>query len=75
MCSEIRKVKFDNLSHAGPAIITLFLMPLTSISDGMAIGLITWVGIMTLSGRVREVPLLSWLLVASFIAYYTFAMY
>ena len=75
MCSEIRKVRFDDLGHAGPAIITLFLMPLTSISDGMAIGLMTWVGIMTFSGRVKEVPLLSWLLVASFIAYYSFAMY
>ena len=74
MCSEIRKVDFEDLTHAGPAIITLFLMPLTSISDGMALGLMTWVGVMTCTGRFREISPLSWALVGAFVAYYWFAV-
>ncbi len=74
MFSEIRKVDFVDLTHAGPAIITLFLMPLTSISDGMALGLMTWVGVMVLTGRFREISPLSWVLVGAFLAYYLFAV-
>ena len=74
MFSEIRKIDFVDMTHAGPAIVTLFLMPLTSISDGMALGLMSWVGVMALTGRFREVSPLSWGLVGAFLAYYGFAV-
>ena len=43
------------MAYAAPAVLTIFLMPLTSISDGMAIGLIAYVCIMLLSGDYRKI--------------------
>ena len=74
MFSEIRKIDFEQIADAGPAVVTLFLMPLTSISDGMALGLITWVGTMALTGKILDIPPLSWVLTGLFIAYYLFAL-
>ena len=45
-------------------------MPLTSISDGMAIGLIAYVCIMVMSGAIREIHWLSVLLALTLITYY-----
>ena len=73
MFSEVRKLDFDDPLSSGAAVLTLFLMPLTSITDGLAIGLMVYVGIMLLTGRARELQLLTWSLVAIFILYYLFA--
>ena len=66
----MRHIRFNDMAYAAPAVLTIFLMPLTSISDGMAIGLIAYVCIMILSGEIREIHWLSVLLALTLIGYY-----
>lgn len=72
MFSEVRHISFDDLALGAPAVLTIFLMPLTSISDGMAFGLLLYVLIMLLSGRARDVNWLSYVLAAVLAAYYVY---
>ena len=74
MFSEVRHIQFEDLTTAAPAVITIFLMPITSISDGLALGLISYVGIMLFTGRYREVPWLTYLLAGALAGYYGFAV-
>jgi len=73
MFAEVRNLDFDDVLSGGAAVLTLFLMPLTSITDGLAVGLMVYVGIMVLTGRGLEVRKLTWSLVLVFIGYYLFA--
>ena len=44
MFPEVRRIELTTWPYAAPAVLTIFsFMPLTSISDGMAIGLIAYV--------------------------------
>ncbi|MBC8272340.1 MAG: NCS2 family permease, partial [Gammaproteobacteria bacterium] len=72
--AEVRHVQFEDLTTAATAVITSFLMPITSISDGLALGLISYVGIMLFTGRFREVPWLTYLLAGALAGYYGFAV-
>ena len=46
-------------------------MPLTfSISAGIGFGIVGYVVVMVVQGRAREVPLLMWILVPLFIAFF-----
>ena len=73
MFAEVRRIEFADLTTSGPAVLTIFLMPVTSISDGLAIGLLCYVGIMVLSGRTRSIPPLAYALAAAFVGYYVLA--
>ncbi len=70
MFSEIRAIDFSNLPVAGAAVVTLLLMALTSISDGMAIGLMIYVVTMLATGRARQLHWMAVLLSLVFLAYY-----
>jgi len=74
MFSEVRHIQFEDLTTAAPSVIAIFLMPLTSISDGLALGLISYVCIMLMTGRYREMPWLTYLLAGTLGAYYAFAV-
>ncbi|MEM9621397.1 MAG: NCS2 family permease [Pseudomonadota bacterium] len=73
MFSEVRQLDFTQITMAAPAVVTIFLMPITSITDGIAIGLVLYTCTMLLSGRGREVNWLSYVLAVVFICYYVFA--
>jgi len=52
MMSDIRKIHFDEYISAIPCFVCIALMPLTySISDGILLGLITWVLLRICSGK------------------------
>jgi adenine/guanine/hypoxanthine permease len=70
MFSEVSEINFSDRIVAGAATVTILLMALTSISDGMAVGLIIYASAMLLVGRIREVHWMAMVLVLSFIAYY-----
>ena len=56
MLSHIREVEFKDPTEAFPAFLTIIMMPLTfSIADGIAFGLISYIVIKLLTGRVKEV--------------------
>lgn len=55
MISDIRKIHFDDYVDAIPCFVTIIFMPLTySISDGILLGLITYVVLRLCLGRWRE---------------------
>ncbi|WP_206046805.1 NCS2 family permease [Mangrovimicrobium sediminis] len=70
MFSEVRHINFDNIVLGGSAILTLILMGVTSISDGMALGMIAYTVGTVLTGKARTVHPLGWVLAACFIGYY-----
>ncbi|MGL5292156.1 MAG: NCS2 family permease, partial [Vibrionaceae bacterium] len=55
MCSELTRVKWDDLSEAVPAFITAVMTPFTfSITEGIAMGFISYCAMKAGTGRWRE---------------------
>jgi len=73
MFADVAKFDFSDSISSGAGVLTLFLMPITSITDGLAIGLMIYCGAMTLTGRIRELAPMTYVLVAVFALYYLYA--
>jgi len=73
MFAEVKNIDFENVIHSGCATLTLILMAVTSISDGMAIGLVVYSASMVLTGKAKQLSILTYILCASFILYYVLA--
>jgi AGZA family xanthine/uracil permease-like MFS transporter len=73
MMQDLTKQNFSDLAQATPAIITVVLMPLASISDGMAIGFLAHVAIQIGMGKIRQVSVFSMILAALFLMHYVLA--
>lgn len=56
MFVEVARIDFSDVITGGAATLTLILMAVTSISDGMAIGLIVYAIAMVITGRARRTP-------------------
>lgn len=73
MMHDIRKVDFSNYLTAIPCFVCIAFMPLTySISDGILMGLITWVLLHLLSGNYKNLNVGSIILAALFVLKYAF---
>ena len=73
MMHDIRKVHFNDYVSAIPCFVCIALMPLTySISDGILMGLISWVIIHTFSGHYRQLNAGMVILAILFVLKYTF---
>ena len=73
MMASVVNVKWDEVTDALPAFLTMLAMPLTfSISDGLALGFIAFPIVKRLGGRGDEVNPLVDLLAVIFIARYLF---
>ena len=73
MMASVVNVKWDEVTDALPAFLTMIAMPLTfSISDGLALGFIAFPIVKRLGGRGDEVNPLVDLLAVIFIARYLF---
>jgi AGZA family xanthine/uracil permease-like MFS transporter len=70
MMQELTKQNFSDLAQATPAILTVVLMPLATISDGIAIGFLAHVAIQAGTGKFRQLPVFSLLLAALFLVHY-----
>ena len=71
MMESIRQLDFDDLSSVATATVALMAMPLTfSISEGIALGFITYVGIMLGTGRYKQVSLITYVMAAVFVLRY-----
>ncbi|MEL6190232.1 MAG: NCS2 family permease, partial [Myxococcota bacterium] len=66
MVRALGRVRYDDLTDAVPAVVTCLAIPLTfSISDGLAIGFVTYPLVKVVAGRAREIsPLVAGLGVA-----------
>ncbi|WP_204662801.1 NCS2 family permease [Fusibacter tunisiensis] len=68
MISPIKEIDFEDFTEAIPAFLTLLMMPLTySISDGIVFGMLSYVILKALTGRFKEVHLLTWIVAAFFV--------
>lgn len=73
MVTAVADIKFDDLTEAVPAYLCLLAMPLMySISEGITIGVISYVIINVCSGKAKKVTPLMYVLTVLFICKYIF---
>lgn len=73
MMQPVTKIDWLNYRESIPAFLTVILMPLTySISDGILIGMISYVVLYALSGKWKQITPTMWVLAALFILRYIF---
>jgi AGZA family xanthine/uracil permease-like MFS transporter len=71
MLRNIVDIEWDDLSHAIPAGLTMFIMPFTySISYGIAAGIIAYPIVKAAQGELNEVHPGQWVLAAAFVLYF-----
>ncbi|WP_082768808.1 NCS2 family permease [Paraglaciecola hydrolytica] len=71
MMDSFRQLDFDDITALATASIALLAMPLTfSISEGIALGFITYVGIMLGTGRYKQVTVITYVMAAVFVLRY-----
>ena len=73
MVSAIIKVDFEDLTEAVPAYLCLLVMPLAySISEGIAIGVVSYVLINVFCGKAKKITPLMYVLAVLFVCKYIF---
>lgn len=73
MVSPVSKIEWEDYSESIPAFLTMLLMPLCySISDGIMLGMISYVVLNALSGKFKKVSYVMWILAVLFILRYIF---
>lgn len=75
MFEEVTKIEFssDNLTEAIPAYLCILAMPLFySISEGICIGVISYVVLQTATGKAKQVNPLMYILTVLFVLKYVF---
>jgi AGZA family xanthine/uracil permease-like MFS transporter len=70
MTQGITTLDLRDFVRAVPCVLTIVLMPFTfSISEGLALGFVSYCGIMLLAGRARQVSIAAWVLGALFLVH------
>ena len=73
MMSPMKSIHWEDYCKAIPAFICVIMMPLAySISDGILLGVISYVLCHALSGKFKEISVTMWILAALFICKYIF---
>ena len=75
MMGSVAKIDFEDMTDAIPAFLCIIAMPLAySISEGIAIGVISWTLINLITGKAKEkkISILMYILTVLFIAKYMF---
>lgn len=71
MIQQVTKIDFNNLPEAIPAFITIFAMPfMYSISEGIALGVISYVVINLIAGNRKKITPLMYVLAILFVVKY-----
>ena len=73
MMSPIKNIDFDNYAESIPAFITVIMMPMAySISDGILLGMISYVVLNVLCGNFKRITPTMYILAVIFILKYIF---
>ena len=73
MMHSVTRIHWDVYCKAIPAFVTLIMMPLAySISDGILLGVISYVLCHAVAGRFKDISVTMWILAALFICKYIF---
>ncbi|AJW46842.1 MULTISPECIES: NCS2 family permease [Ralstonia] len=68
MLRELVDLNWEDTTEAVPAVLTALMMPFTySIANGVAFGFIAYSGLKLFTGRMREVPVIVWIISAVFL--------
>ena len=71
MMSSVLDIDFNDFSESVPAYITMIVMPLAySISDGIMLGLISYVVLNALTGKFKKISIMMWVLAVLFVLRY-----
>jgi AGZA family xanthine/uracil permease-like MFS transporter len=71
MLRLVQQIDWSDAASAIPCFLIIIGVPLTfSISAGIGFGVIGWVAVMIAERRAREIPLLMWILVPMFLAFF-----
>ena len=75
MMGSVAKIDFTDMTDAIPAFLCIIAMPLAySISEGIAVGVISWTLINLITGKAKEkkISILMYILTVLFVAKYIF---
>lgn len=73
MMSPVAKIDWEDYSESIPAFITVLMMPVAySISDGILLGVISYVLLNACAGKFKKISVTMWILAALFICKYIF---
>ena len=73
MMNPVREIDWTNYRESIPAFLTVILMPLAySISDGILLGVISYVVLYALTGKAKQITPTMWVLAVLFILRYIF---
>ena len=73
MMPAIKRIHWEDYCKAIPAFLTIIIMPLAySISDGILIGVISYVLCHAVAGKFKQISITMWVLAALFICKYIF---
>ena len=73
MMPSIKTIHWDDYAKAIPAFVTIIMMPLAySISDGILLGVISYVICHAVAGRFKDISITMWILTALFVCKYIF---
>ncbi|ENK0840235.1 NCS2 family permease [Clostridium sporogenes] len=68
MMSPIKEIELEDFTEAIPAFLTIIMMPLSySISDGIVFGVVSYIVIKTLTGKVKDISLTTFIVGALFV--------
>lgn len=74
MAQQLGGIKWDNFVYAASGFVTIIMMILCySISDGIALGFITYGIAMLASGKAKEIKPTVWVLIVVFVLYFAVA--
>lgn len=68
MITSVVKINFDDMSEALPAFLTIVMMPFAfSIAQGIVFGMLSFVLLKTLSGKLKQVSVTMWVIFVLFV--------
>jgi AGZA family xanthine/uracil permease-like MFS transporter len=73
MMATVLEMDFSDYSESIPAFLCMLIMPLTySIAEGLAFGVISFVLLKLFTGKVKQVPLATFIVGAFFLSKFFF---
>ena len=71
MAAPVKNIDWEDYSEAIPAFATMLLMPLAySISDGIMLGMVSYVVLNALTGKLKKISVMMWVLAILFVLRY-----
>ena len=68
MIENIKDINLEDYTEAIPAFLTIIMMPFAySIADGIAFGVLSYIGIKAFSGKIKEITIPTWIIGVVFI--------